>query len=307
MSVPTIRYPLPSLLLAAFLGALAWRGSSFLARTWSKAIVSARRSAFGQEYPASDRPMSVDDVLVKKVLLLQAPLDATKKPGGAKAETLRRRSLALVYDMWPDSAAPAYFRIGTAERAIGWVGRDVAMPWDTRLVVRPTASLLRLSDLPTSAPGNGVPILKDVPLPVLSWNANAVEVAVWARDRPWSKIDRRGWLKIDAIAPSSLGVLLTQEELSDALRRALDPKTNPPIAPKAERLQSVLGLPIGDPLLSPESVETARADLPAFVFGDATIGVADRPALLAKINERSTPDASWDSTRLWFVPLNALP
>ena len=251
--------------------------------------------------------MVVDEVLIKKVLILQAPLDATKKPGGAKAETLRRRSLALVYDVWPDSAAPTHYRIGTAERAFGWVARDVALPWDTRLVVRPTASLLLLSDSPTSAPGTSVPAFKDVPLPVLAWNADAVEIAVWDRDRPWSKIDKRGWLKVDAFGPSSLGVLLTQEELSDALRRALDPKTNPPIAPKAERLRSVLGLPISDPLLSPESVETARADLPSFIFGDATNAVADRPALLARINAQSTPDAAWDSTRLWFVPLNALP
>lgn len=251
--------------------------------------------------------MIVEEVLLRKVLLLDAPLVATAKPNGKPLETIRRRSIEFVYDVWPETGEPAFYRIGTADRPIGWIGRETALEWNSRLVVRPSASVLPLSDAPESSATRLSPVPKNVPLPIVDWKRASVRIAVWKRERPWSRIDRFGWLRIESVEPGSWGVLLTREELSDVLRRSVDPRTNPPIAPRAERLRSVLGLSIGEPSLGPEGVETARAVLPPIVFQDATAAAGDRPASLAAINARAQPDAAWNSTRLWFVPLNALP
>ena len=286
MSLPAIRYPLPSLALAALLTALVWQGSAWIGRIWRKAIVEARREVLGQEYPASDRPMAVNEVLPKKVLLLRAPLEAMKKPGGAIAETIHRRSIAHVYDVWPQTGPPTHYRIGTFERAIGWVGADVVLPWDLRLVVRPLEKSLSMRDSPTSPPQQVALAIAEVPLPIIAWNAEAVEVAIWERDRPWVKVERRGWLKIESISPQGWGVLLTGDELSDALRRT---RSRDQSADRAQGRTLALRLGLADQRSFPQSRDRRdRSRRLAAVCLRRRDARRRRSAFLARSNQRTS-------------------
>ncbi|MBX6314451.1 MAG: hypothetical protein IRY99_16285, partial [Isosphaeraceae bacterium] len=217
MTPPPIRYPLPMLLVAIALALLIWRGERWtrplravLAERWMRAVE-------GPPIPSSTEPKVVAGPIVRKVLLLRAPVPATDRPGGRVVETIRRRGLYDVYDLWPLQGRPTHDRIGN-RRPIGWVAAEVVLPWDTRLVLRAPEGKLDLADQPERRAKSSVAV-GAIPLPVVAWTDHAIEVAVWEADRPWSAIARRGWIASEEIPSEAWGVLLSSAEC----RALLDP------------------------------------------------------------------------------------
>lgn len=300
MRPPPIRYPLPTILVVALLALASWRGAA-VARPWVEAFRSRlHRAVAGPDYPASDHPQVVAGPILRRALLLRDELPATSRPGGPVVETIRRRMFACIYDDWPLTAAPAFERIGNRRRPIGWVPADAVLRWDTRLVVRATTGSIALANDPDGDAATPVEV-GSIPLPVLAWRDGVIQVAAWDRDPPWSRVARVGWARMADVPPESWGVLLSEPEIAALLGRAL--ATNAEDAP-SDRLRSVLGLPLDATLTAPD-LAAARAALPPIVFEATT--TADRAPLLAAVNARPAPDASWGGFAFRFVPLTALP
>jgi hypothetical protein len=297
---PPIRYPLPTILVAGLVALISWRGAA-LARPWVETLRARwHRTIAGPDYPASDRPKVVAGPIVRRALVLRDDLPASATPGGPAAETIRRRMIACIYDEWPLSGPPAFERIGTSRRPIGWVAADSLLPWDTRLVIQPPGGPLRLAPEPDGA--GAAPVeAGSIPLPVLAWRDGSIQVAAWDRDHPWSRVAWIGWARSADLPADSWGVLLSQEEIDTLLRQALSSAAAPT---PADRLRSLLGL-APDSSLTASDLAVARAALPPIAFEAPS--AADRAPLLAAVNARPAADASWGGFAFRFVPLKALP
>lgn len=294
MSPPPIRYPLPTLVLAAALALIAWRGAAWTA-SW-RAALAARwaRVVAGPPVPSSTTPMVVAGPIVRRVLLLAEPTPATARPGGPVVTSIDRRIFADVYDLWPLSGPPTHYRIGN-RRPIGWVAAEAVLPWDTRLVVRAPAG-----GLPLDGEGRSPARSTSAVLPVVGWSDRAVELADWAPEAPWSAVGRRGWVPLEAVPDDAWGAWLSRVELLALLRRALAGQGD-----GVPRVAAILGP--RDRAYAPRDVAAARAALPAPVAriaGPTPTAAAER---LARLNEQWAPDASWSGLSFRAVPLGDLP
>jgi hypothetical protein len=290
---------LPTILVATLLALVSWRGAA-LARPWVQTLRARwHRAVAGPDYPASDGPRVVAGPIVRRALLLRDDLPASATPGGAVAETIRRRMIACIYDDWPLSGPPAFERIGNSRRPIGWVPAEALLPWDTRLVVQAPSGSIRLASEPDGAGAAPVEVGSS-PLPVLAWRDGSIRVAAWDRDHPWSRVARIGWAKSADLPATSWGVLLSQEEIDNLLRQALSPAAPSPF----DRLRSLVGL-APDALLTAADLAAARAALPPIAF--EVTPPKDRSPLIAAVNARPAADASWGGFAFRFVPLRALP
>jgi hypothetical protein len=297
---PPIRYPLPTLILLVMLGLVAWRGGAWFRGAREAIAARWHRVVEGPPIPVSTTPKVVAGAIVRQGILLRDGTPVATRPGSKPTDAIGRRVFVDIYDVWPTTGTPTHYRVGTRS-PIGWVAATDCLEWDTRLVVRPAGRRLDLSD----TPGGSALVVEvgTVPLPVLAWDGDSIEVAVWDRDRPWSGMARRGWTRIDAIEPDAFGVLLAQTELPALL--ALSISSADAAGRDRSRLRALLGRLVQPVDWSETDVEKARAALPARAFR-RTPG-AKPSERIATLNARPEVDASWSGQSFRFLPLDDLP
>jgi hypothetical protein len=203
-----------------------------------------------------------------------------------------------VYDTWPSPGPVSHVRIGN-RKPIGWVPVADVLLWDTRLVIRAPEGRLILADSP-GGPGQKVEV-GPASLPVLSWKDGAVEVAVWDQAHPWSKVARRGWVRLSDLPPESWGAWISQVELPILLGMA-----NQGDAPLVARLRAVFGRLVESRLWTSSDVETLRNALPAVVFAREP-NAAKSAEQLAEVNARPAIETRWSGLTFQFLPLDLLP
>jgi hypothetical protein len=299
--LPPIRDPLPSLIALVLIALTLWRGEALTRSIRATMAARLARAVAGPPIPESDRPQVVAGPIIKRALLLHDDVPVSDRPGGPPSETIRRRMFVDVYDVWPLSGEPTHVRVGN-RRAVGWVRVSDVLPWKTRLVVRGNEGALPLSDGPDPASPSRAQTGRSS-LPVLSWTPEALVVAVWEADHPWSEINRRASVRLSALSPSSWGVWLSREELLALIRRTLAASEPPPRI----RLRAILGRLLDDRPLTDDDLRAAQAALPspALTIASGSPGAAgDR---LARANEDWSAEASWSGLSFRFIPLEALP
>ncbi len=296
--LPPIRYPLPSLLALALLALTAWRGEAWT-RSW-RAEVSARlhRAVEGPPVPASTRPQVVAGPITRRALLLGDATEATARPGGPTVETIDRRMFVDVYDAWPTPGPATHLRVGNRQ-PVGWIAATAALPWSTRLVIRPPSGTLTLRPSAASPTGEAVRV-GPVPMPVLARDGPAVEVAVWDPAHPWSVVARTGWVRAGEIPPEAWGVWISQVELPTLLRLALDGD------PATVRLRVILGRLADHRPWTAADVEAARPALSTMALA-AGRGASETAGRLAEANAHPVTDAAWSGLSFRFLPLDDLP
>ena len=300
MTPPPIRYPLPTLLLAAALVLAAWQGAALTAPLRATLARRWERATQGPDVPSSDRPQVVAGAMVRRVLLLRDDVPVAARPGSPPLDAIRSRTFADVYDTWPPAGRPTHYRVGS-RRPIGWIAAGDALAWDTRLVVRAPGGTIALANEPGGPPGGTFPV-GETPLPVLAWRAGAVRVAVWVPGRPWAEVARIGWVNAADLPESSWGAWMAGDEVLILLRPP------PPGEDRGtQRLRALLGRLGGVDRWPPDAVAAARRALPAVALAGQGGPAREKEEALARINEQWTPEASWSGLSFRAVPLEALP
>lgn len=272
--LPPIRYPLPTFVLLVVLGLLAWRGETMTCPLRSALAERWERQFAGPPVPNSTEPKVVAGTIVRKALLLHDAVATTDRPSGAPAEPIRLRMFVDIYDVWPLSGPPDFYRVGN-RRPIGWVSANDLLPWETRLVVHSPEGESRSA---AANPSNDRPRPASRPaLPVLSWTADTVEVATWDELLPWQSVKGHAPIRIAQLRPDDWGVWISRPELLSLLRRT-GPKPTEPA--KLTRLRAILGRLSDDRPLSAQAQAAAIAFLPVQVFTSR-----DDPLSLLESNE----------------------
>jgi hypothetical protein len=286
--LPPIRYPLPMLVLLILVVLVSWRGEAWTRPLRSAVAGRMARAVEGPPLPHSDQPQVVAGPITRRALLLHDGVTVADRPDArpSQARTIAHRMFVDVYDVWPLQGAPDHYRVGN-RRPVGWVDREDVLLWDTRLVLR------AVGQIGQSADGRS--------LPVLDWRPDAVQVAVWDDDRPWSEVARTTWLPTADLPAASWGVWLTREELLALIPRTM---TAPPLH---LRLRTLLGRLLDNRPLTDEDVQTARAALPAQAFAIRAATPGESRERLARVNEHWAPEASWGGLSFQLVPLEAMP
>ncbi|SIO67248.1 hypothetical protein SAMN05444166_8300 [Singulisphaera sp. GP187] len=301
--LPPIRYPLPTFVLLVILGLLAWRGETMTRPLRSSLAERWQRQFAGPPVPNSTEPKVVAGPIVRKALLLHDAVATSDRPSGAPSEPIRLRMFVDIYDIWPLSGPPDFYRVGN-RRPIGWVNANDLLPWDTRLVVHsPEVE----STSAVANPSKDRPRPPSRPaLPVLSWTADTVEVATWDESLPWQSVKGRTPIRITQLRPDDWGVWISRPELLSLLRRT---GPNPPEPAKLTRLRAILGRLSDDRPLSAQAQAATIAFLPVQVFTsrDDSLSLLDSNEALARANENWSPEASWGGLSFQFLPLSTLP
>ena len=290
MTPPPIRYPLPTLLALLVLGVVAWSARGLIAAADIAVRNGLDRLVSGPPVPHSDVPKR-DGPLTRRVLLLRDNVDATETPDGPVLEPIRRRIFADIYDVWPLHGPSTHYRIGN-RRPIGWVDAIDVLPWDTRLVITPTADALPMSDSP-NGPFPDRPVGPGS-LPVIGWDDGMIEVALWDDGMPWERVAGTAWIKGSDLPEESWGVWMSRSELLETLRRFLE-RPNDRSSPPFSAILGSLGSESDDQA-------AAFAALPAAVARLVAEPNADR---LARINESWNTEARWSGLEFAAIPLAA--
>lgn len=300
--LPRIRYPLPSLVLLILLVILFRHGERITRPVRSSLSSLVKRAVEGPEYPASDHPMVVAGPIVRRALLLREDVPATTRPGGTTAETLKFRMFVDVYDVWPLEGTPTSYRVGT-RRPIGWVASADLMPWDTRLVARLPAQGKDGSRTVTADERFKGDTLESSPM--LRWDAESVELAVWDQGGPWREVS--GWKKvrISDLSAESWGVWLSREELLVLLRKSIE--SSSPEHRQALRLRAILGRLSDETPLTEDDLRTARKALPAAVFAESPGESGLSSQRLGEVNQDWRTESSWSGVAFAAIPLSTLP
>ena len=296
--LPPIRYPLPTLVALGLASLLTWHGLEW-SKEWRASVASRARLAIeGPPVPSSSRPRGFAGPVMSRALLLLDETPTSDRPNGHVVETIDRRMFVDVYDTWPEPGPTSHVRVGN-RKPIGWVPVANVLPWDTRLVIRTLGNSWNLARSPDGTSeqvevGSGS-------LPVLGWTDRAVEVGVWDRAHPWSKLARRGWIPSTEIPAESWGVWISQVELPILLGMANDGES-----PLEARLRAVFGRLADNRTWSPVEVETLGKALPPIIL--ARKPDASRAAgPLAEFNARPSPEARWSGLNFQFLTLDRLP
>jgi hypothetical protein len=298
---PPIRYPLPTLLALLILSLAFWRGETMTRPLRSALAARLARAVEGPPLPHSERPQVVAGPITRKALLLHDDVPTSDRPGGAPSEAIRHRMFVEIYDTWPMTGEPTHYRVGN-RRPIGWARAADLLPWDTRLVVRNPDGPLPLAGGPDIAAPTSTPVGRSS-LPALAWTSDALRVAVWNPDHPWSEIDRRAWVRQEALPPRCWGVWLSREELLAWLRRSLASSESP----QRLRLRALLGRLLDDRPLTDADFQAAHAALPAPALTIAPASPAEVSDRLGRANENWSPETSWGGVSFQFIPLDMLP
>ena len=238
---PPIRYPLPTLVVAAGLALVWWVGHPWIERTVSAMSAPFVRLAKGPAYPASPRPRVRSGPIVRRVLLLRDDVPLRPKPGSPTSETLRRRGFYDLFDVWPDSGEPTDLRIGN-DKLTGWIASAEGLAWDTRLVlIVGDRRKLELREGPDGAAGAGpsrsvraCPARSSTGRPAGSATGPLVGRSALVGGRPQGLAGRR-------VGPDrQLGVLVAER------RRAGGPAEGDPVG-RGDSGEARPGPPPGDP------------------------------------------------------------
>ena len=296
--LPPIRYPLPTMLALGLASLLAWKGAEW-SRDWRAELAQRLKLAVeGPPVPNSPRPKVVAGPITRRALLLRDETPASSRPNGPTVETIDRRMFVEVYDTWPVPGPTTHVRVGN-RKPIGWVPSADVLEWDTRLVLKSSNGRLTLADSP-DGPGQVVEVGRG-PLPVLAWNDRAIEVAVWDLAHPWSKVARRGWVRLGGLPAEAWGVWISQVELPILLGLA-----NQGDSPMLSRLRAVLGRLADNRPWSVADLDAARPALPPGVFANKP-DPQKAAGRLAEANARPASDAGWSGLTFQFLPLTDLP
>ena len=145
---------------------LAWQGAG-LARSARDALARRWEDAFADKVPTAPDPALTAGPIPARGLLLHDDTAARPSPEGGKPTSIGRRQFVRVLNLWPPRGEPTHYRVGKDDRVddrpYGWVASDDLLRWDTRLVVRPSASRLPLADRPGDNPEEA-PVAVGVPL-----------------------------------------------------------------------------------------------------------------------------------------------
>lgn len=306
MRVPVVRYPLFWLLggMALFVGFNAARPA--LQQLRSRTEQKITRLVEGPPVPRSDRPQVLAGPILRRGLLLHDEVEVFDRPRGRVVETLRRRVFVDIYDVWSMSGPPTHVRVGN-RGPVGWVATIDVLPWDTRLVLQPESR-----KLPESPEPGGVPrdreVAPGVPLPIVGWQGENVQVAFWTPEADRFQLRGRGWVRLVADGDTDrIGVLLSRVELLALLQRVLTDDS--PAARSEARLRAILGRLAGTDSISRSDQETAYKALPA--WARPTSPAATSPSrlteTLSRLNENWKPTLGWSGVDYIFLPLKALP
>ncbi len=296
--LPPIRYPLPTLIALFLASLLAW-GGMVATRDWRASMADRLRLAVeGPPVPKSSRPAIFAGPSPKRALLLLDQTPATDRPHGSTVETIDRRMFVDVYDTWPEPGPISDVRIGN-RKPIGWVPVGDLLLWDTRLVIQAPQGRLPLATTPDGT-AESVEV-GSLSLPVLAWTEKAAEVAVWDPAQPWSKVARRGWVKLDDLPRTVWGIWISQVELPILLGLA-----NQADSPRIARARAVLGRLADNRSWSPSDVEAVRKALPGVVF-EAESDARTAAGRLAEANSQPTSEARWSGLAFRFLGLDDLP
>jgi hypothetical protein len=296
---PPLRYPLPTIVGVLILISLVWWGEAWLRRAVSALASPLKRVVAGPNYPHSDRPRIIAGPIVEKVLRLRDDVPVHSRPDGLPIGTFRTRGFADVYDHWPLQGAPTHYRIGN-DKLTGWVAAVDVLPWATRLVLDIPVGSLDLRDSPDGRESSHEQTSSGV-LPVVGWTKTAVQVALWAREAPWSRVGRIGWLRHESLPAKSWAVLLTDVEIV-ALRRAAR-RSDAPAAAARLRGQAALGTLLSDQPWTEADDTAARSALPPVLFANRSVDSGQPETLIAP----SEAVASWGGFTFRAVPLSSLP
>ncbi|AGA26187.1 hypothetical protein [Singulisphaera acidiphila] len=301
--LPPIRYPLPTLVLLVILGLITWRGETMIRPLKSALAERWQRQFEGPPVPNSTEPKVVAGPIIRKALLLHDDVITSDHPAGSPSETIRLRMFVDIYDVWPLSGPPDFYRVGN-RRPIGWVNANDLLPWETRLVVHVPDDGSAAAD--ARASNDHRPTTSRPALPVLSWTADSVEVARWDEALPWQAVSGRVPIRLAALRPEDWGVWISRPELLSLLRRT---GPNPGEPAKTTRLRAILGRLSDDRPLSAKDQAAAIAFLPAQVFMPEgnLMSILGSNESLARVNENWKPEASWGGVSFQFLPLSALP
>jgi hypothetical protein len=296
--LPPIRYPLPTILALILTTLLAWFGAE-MTKEWRAEMAQRLRLAVdGPPVPNSPRPEVFAGPITKRALLLLDQTPATSRPNGPTVETIGWRMFVDVYDTWPSPGPVSHVRVGNRKPS-GWVPVGDVLPWDTRLVIQVPGGRLKLAETPEGT-AQSVEVGR-LSLPVLAWTEKAVEVAVWDQANPWSKIARRGWVRLGDLPTEAWGIWISQVELPILLGLA-----NQGESPRLARLRAVLGRLTDNHPWSSSDVETITKTLPAFLFEGET-NPQKSAGRLAEANAQSSSEAGWSGLTFRFLPLGDLP
>jgi hypothetical protein len=297
---PPIRYPLPTLMAILLLGLVAWRGGAWL-RVLGQAVSTRwQRVVEGPPVPASTVPVVVAGPIIRQGLILRDGAPISVRPETKPFDTIGLRMFVDIYDVWPLKGPPSNFRVGN-RGPFGWVPATDCLAWDTRLVIRPPGGRLTLARIP-----DGPTVEVDVglsPLPVTAWRGSWVEVAIWDTQQPWKVVASRGWLDLERLPGSAVGILLSKVELPRLLTLAVE--ADDPEVRNRVRLQAVLGRLVESVSWTVSDVDTARKALPSRVF-ERTMSV-NPSERIAGLNASNSVDAAWSGREFRFVPLDDLP
>jgi hypothetical protein len=318
--LPPIRYPLPTLLVLVVVGLALWRGEAWTRAFRASIAARVAQVVEGPPLPNSDRPRVVAGPIVRRALLLHDDVAVSDGPGGRSTETIRRRQFVAIYDPWPLQGAPTHYRIGN-RRPIGWVAAADLLPWDTRLVVsedpartianaglHPHGGTRTHPEVSEDPPRTtGAPALGRSSFPILASSPDAVQVAIWTADHPWSEVGAIVWTQKRVLTRESWGVWLTRDELLALLRRTIAPATAATDTPGSIRLRAILGRLLDDQPLTGADLQAACGALPEGVCEIHAASLDEARDRLARINERWSAEASWGGFSFQFLPLEALP
>jgi hypothetical protein len=280
---PEIRYPLPTLVALIVLVLLARYAASATRPLRTALEAHWTRIVEGPPVPSSPEPQVVAGPFVRRVLLLRDGVGASARPGGSVVETIGRRMFADVYDVWPLTGAPQFYRIGN-RHAFGWVPAADVLPWNTRLVLK--------------GERRGEPAR-----PVLGMKDGQIEIAIWDPDHPWEKVAYVESTDASTLPDDAWGVLLSREELIGLLRQLMSKNE----VPASLRLRAVLGRLGSAPAFTASDIQAARRALPAQAFRDGELPPETAIERLSRINESWNAEAAWSSLSFQRVPLDGLP
>lgn len=301
---PPIRYPLPTLVALIVLSLAAWKGEAWTRPARAALLARVRRAVEGPPVPASARPAVVAGRATRRALPLRDGVAVSARPGGRASGAIDPRSIVEVFDVWPAGGPPTHLRVGH-RAALGWVAAGDVLPWDTRLVVLAAADRLELASTPEAASGGSGRFEPGADAcPVVGWTDRAVEVVVWDRAAPWSRVARRGWVAAGSIPPTAWAAWISDVELPIALRLAVGDE------PGVARELAALGHLIDGQAWSPADRASSRPALPPFLPPAPASGsppARQARERLAEANANPRVDSAWGGVSFRALPLDHFP
>lgn len=296
---PPIRYPLPTLIAIVLVSLLVWKGEAWTRPTRAALAERLKRAVEGPPVPNSARPQVVAGRATRRALLLHDATPAAARPGGRTTTTIEPKAIVGVFDIWPATGPTTHLRVGQ-RTAVGWIGAGDALAWSNRLVLRLPSERVDLAPTADSATASPPFAVGDQPAPVVGWTDRAVEVVVWDRAEPWTRVARRGWVSRTAIPAEAWAVWISDVELPIALRLAIGDD------PGAARILAALGHLVDGQAWSPADRLASAAALPPGL-PPAPSDPRQARARLAEANANPRVDAAWGGFSFRALPLDHLP